>query len=260
MDRNANSLCDEYRPLLAAHALGEREMDAEARAHLQTCEECRGAYGEYAAVARALPFAAPEVAPPAHLRQRIIDAVETPPAVTQPTRRSVPAPPLRRALPRALGLWAALALIAIGGLLGWNLTLRSQLDTQARQIVASREGWQTMVALMNDPEVRATSLAGSAARGSLWSVPGRDVACLMALDLPALASDQVYQVWLLDGERRVSGGVFEGRSGSGWVIVRAEAPLGSYEGIAVTVEPRGGSASPSGPEVLAGLLARPQAQ
>jgi hypothetical protein len=145
-------------------------------------------------------------------------------------------------------------------LLGWNLSLRSQVETQGRQVAASREGWQAMIVLMNDPQVHPSTLLGDTAHGSLWTAPGRDVGCLMAQELPAITDDQVYQVWLREGDETASGGVFQARNGNGWVLVRADEPVENYRSVLITVEPSGGSDWPTGPEVLGGELAAVQAQ
>ncbi len=254
-----NSLCEEYRAPLAAYALGERELDAAAREHLETCAECQRAYREYAAVAQTLPFTAPEASPPPELRDRIIAAVaaEAEPAPEAP-RAALPRE--HRARRQGWGLWTALAasLVAALALLGWNLSLRSQLSAQELQVAASREGWQAMIALMNDPQVRSTPVAGSGARGTFWMAPGQEIACLMVQGMPPLAEGQVYQVWLLDDGQRVSGGVFEARNGNGWVIIRPGNTLDRYRTVVVTAEPRGGSPAPTGPQIMVGELSPAQ--
>ncbi|MEN9936288.1 MAG: hypothetical protein RLZZ387_2867 [Chloroflexota bacterium] len=255
MDDTQSSLCEEQRSRLAAYALGEGQPDSEARAHLEVCAACQEALREYRAVARVMPVAAPDAAPRPELRDRIVAAVAAG-AVPRP------APAAARHRPGAAAWWASLAAMAalLVALLGWNVSLRAQVDTQAAQLAVSREGWQTVVVLLNDPDVRWYAVAGEMARGSLWAAPGRSEACLMVEQLPPLEVGQVYQVWLIDGEERTSGGVFEPRGGNAWAIIRSDEPVSDYRSVAVTVEPRGGSPAPTGPLVLAGDLTSPQAQ
>src|SRR5690349_9682539 len=67
--------CDDIQPWLAACALGERADDPAARAHLAGCPKCQSDLREYRAVAGVLPYTAPELAPSAALRDRVIGAV-----------------------------------------------------------------------------------------------------------------------------------------------------------------------------------------
>ncbi|HWQ13867.1 MAG TPA: anti-sigma factor [Roseiflexaceae bacterium] len=249
MSDTSNSLCEELQPRLAAYALGEDTPDDEARHHLEACPACQRAFRDYAAVAGALLFAAPDAVPPPALRERVIAAVapQARQALPHPTRyRPRLLPGLRLAFAAALALLIAL--------LGWNLSLRAQVQAQAALLANSREGWQTTIALLNDPDVQRYPLRSGAASGSLWTTPGSEVACFVVQGLPAIGADRVYQVWLVDGGAPQSAGVFEARNGNGWVILRAGAPVTSYRQVAVTVEPRGGSAAPTGPQVLTGEL------
>ena len=66
--------------LLPAYALGSlnEEETVQVSEHLATCPECRAELLAYEAVAEQLALAAPEVAPPAELKQRIMDCIQTP--------------------------------------------------------------------------------------------------------------------------------------------------------------------------------------
>jgi hypothetical protein len=264
MTSEPNDPCIEIQPQLAAYALGEAEAQPELLDHLANCPACQRDLRAYMQVAHVLPYTAPDATPPTELRDRIVAAVaeataapasqtSTPsaqPATPAPTRAARPRwrlPTFRPAL--------ALALATIVALLGWNVALQRQLSVQAAQIGTSREGWQIMTALLNDPNVHWYALSGTGASGHFWATPDGRVGCLVAQGLPPLAEGQVYQVWLTHGGERVSGGVFEGRNGSGWVLVRTSDVLVDYDTVGVTVEPDGGSTAPSGPPVLKGALA-----
>lgn len=250
MERNDNDDCIELQPRLVACALGEEAADTELLEHLRRCPGCRADMAGYARVARALPYAAPEVAPPPGLRSRVIGAVEREAAPRLAEPRPAPARPRRSFALPAFGA----ALVALALLLLWNVGLQRQVQAQRAQAQASREGWAAMVRLLNSEDLRWYALDGSRARGHFWLSPQQPVGCLVAEDLPPLDSDSVFQVWLLRDGRPVSGGTFEARDGGGWALVRAEEPLTDYAAVEVTVEPRGGSAAPSGPLVLTGPL------
>jgi hypothetical protein len=238
--------CIDRQPELAAYALGEPPTP-ELEAHLRACRRCRDDLRAYAQLARALPATAPDAAPPPELRARVIAAVERAAAPVAP-----PHPPRRPwlALP-ALGFAVAAAL-----LLAWALALQQQVRAQAAQLAASREGWTAMIALLNSGDVRWYPLQGDVASGHFWASPSQNVGCLVAQGLPPLPEGQAYQVWLLRGDERASGGVFQLRDGEGWAIVRADEPLTAYQRVEVTAGPAAGSAAPTGPPVLSGELER----
>jgi hypothetical protein len=139
-------------------------------------------------------------------------------------------------------------------LLFWNVTLQRQVDRQTSQLAASRQGWQSVIVLLNDASLRWYTMSGDQANGRFWATPQGDQACLVAQQLPKLAEGQVYQVWLTHGGEQASGGIFEARNGDAWIIVRTEEPIASYTTIFVTIEPDGGSAMPTGKHVLDGTL------
>jgi anti-sigma-K factor RskA len=258
--------CAELQPEIAAYALGETEAAAELLEHLAECPACQGALSAYVQVARMLPYDAPDVVPPPDLRARILTAVEesttagastvpvSPPqapdesqAVVRPRRGRWQLPSFRPAY--------AFALVALVALLIWNISLQSQLNTQTAQLTTSRASWQTMIVLLNDSAVRWYAVSGGGTTGHFWAAPQGQVGCLVVQGLPVVKDDQVYQVWLMHDGERASGGVFEAREGNGWVLIRLNEPVSSYQFVGVTIEPRGGSAAPTGTPILQGQIA-----
>jgi anti-sigma-K factor RskA len=93
------------------------------------------------------------------------------------------------------------------------------------------------------------------ANGTLWFTPEQAEGCLVVQDMPQLPSEQVYQLWLLQGEQRTSGGTFYVDSeGNGWLLISLATPLSSFERIGVTIEPDGGSPGPTTPRLIGGDL------
>jgi anti-sigma-K factor RskA len=258
--------CAELQPQIAAYALGETEAAAELLEHLAECPACQRALSAYVQVARMLPYDAPDVAPPPGLRARILTAVEESAATVAADRPISPPPsPGEGQAAARPGRWRwqlplfrpayGLALVALIALLVWNIALQRQLDAQTTQLSASRANWQTMIVLLNDSAVRWYAVAGNGAVGHFWAAPQGQVGCLVAQGLPAVADDQVYQVWLVHNGEHASGGVFEAREGNGWILIRLNQPLSNYEFVGVTIEPRGGSDTPTGAPVLQGEIA-----
>ncbi len=243
-----SALCEMLQPQLAAYALGE-PPDDRLRAHLAACDACRRDLAAYADVARALSYAAPEATPPAALRQRILDAASATNSVTQ--RRHARGGAARWNWSR---LRWGLTFATLLAFLLWNLSLQRQLNARDAQLATSRENWQIVTRLLNDPAVRPVALHGERASGTLWTVPDESLACLMIEELPNPGADRVYQIWLLRAGTIVSAGTFVPQGRETWVIVRADQPLSAFESLGITIEPRGGSAMPTGPRVLQGSI------
>jgi len=76
---------EEYIDLLTADALGA--LDAierrELEAHLASCAECRAEADVWREVAATLAYAAPSVAPPAALRERLFEQIKTQPPISR---------------------------------------------------------------------------------------------------------------------------------------------------------------------------------
>lgn len=104
--------------------------------------------------------------------------------------------------------------------------------------------------------VRGTSSAPSA-YGMLLAPPEWGVAILVVIGLAPLPPSQVYQVWLVRGDERFSGGTFTVDE-AGWaqLLVQPPEPLISFDTLTVTIEPAQGSLTPKGPLVLAANLLR----
>jgi hypothetical protein len=256
--------CDELQPWLAAYALGEIDHVAELLEHLAGCSECRHDLQEYRVVAGVLPYSAPESVPPPLLRELVIASIkhqtsEAAP-VAMPDLKHVAAPPVPARPRRSRAFWAACAFAALAVvLLGWNISLMSQLSAQTAQVTLNRQSWQKMIVLLNDSSLHWYAVDGAAAHGHFWAAPKGQVACLVAQQLPALAEGQVYQVWLVRAGEQTSGGTFEAHNGGAWTLIQAAEPISDYAMVFVTVEPFGGSTMPNGPRVMSGALARAKA-
>ncbi|WP_029214857.1 anti-sigma factor [Kallotenue papyrolyticum] len=233
---------------LAAYALGERPLDAELRAHLAMCEDCRQALAGYAQVARVLPYAAPAAVPSPALRARLLAAISSADAATTPALPRQSTTRSRRPLPA----WG-LALAVVLALLFWNVALHRHLDQQSRQLAASRANWQAMVWLLNDAAVHPIRLQG-ASTATFWAAPDQTVGCLVAQGLPQPPAGHVYQIWLIQDQAVESAGTFLPQGMDSWTIIRTNRSPLDYDLIRVTLEPAGGSTTPSGPVVLEGRL------
>ena len=139
---------------------------------------------------------------------------------------------------------AALLLISVG--LGvWNFELQQELRRQtslAALYEASRQSW-TLSPTREAPGARGVLIEPAAG--------GRPV--LLVQGLPTPPADRSYQVWLIRDGQPVSVGLL--RPGSeGQQALQLERELGGAQAAAVSIEPAGGSPSPTGPIVMATQL------
>jgi len=205
------------------------------------------------------------VAPPDHLRARVLAATEGP--AGQPS--VIPLPRGRPWLPwAAAGIAAALALF-----LGVsNLRLRDRADRLAAEAQEARErlaeadsaavrlaDLQSDFDLLSGPGSSVHALAGTGpapgARARVFLDPLTGRALLFAYDLPLLQPDDVYELWAIrDGTPRAAGTFRAGAEGRARLEIADRALLKDVEALAVTVEPAPGTEAPTGDMVLISSL------
>jgi anti-sigma-K factor RskA len=264
----------------APYALGAMD-EAERQsfeAHLATCRICTAEVNELKDVAALLATAAPQVNPPATLRDRILaDArtirpmsvatrpvLDSPSAAPEPERIARSAP-TRSARPSVLPWLAAAAAIVFAVYFGSryrgerdarvaaerSLALaRVTLDSTGAALVRR----DSLIASLVSPDVQAVSVSGSgpnpSARYFLDRRRGRIV--IAATSLPPAAQGRTYQLWGIEtGRPPVSLGTFNTDS-SGRALASLAVPPGLRIAVtAVTDEPAGGSPQPTTTPFLA---------
>jgi anti-sigma-K factor RskA len=240
------SVCDDVDLVLAAGAVSggvSPEELQQVRTHTATCARCATAAAEYMATADALVLAVEPAEPSRELRTRLMAEVyaslpattRAPAAARAPSGMGRWLAGLWRRVPsgRGLTVGGALAAAAAVGLLAWTVG-PGRAGGPAPQTAA----------------IRGT-LADEAAHGSLTYYPQTRTAVLSVTGLRNPA-DGVYEVWLVRPSNAVSPAGFLTRQPDGTWSVALQGGLQGYSAVAATVEPPGGSAAPTGQEVLAG--------
>lgn len=237
-----------YRDNLAAYALGALDgRDIRLlEDHLESCQECRVELEDYLAVSEGLLSALPPRTPPSSLKKRVITQL--------PNKRKTSGSSLSWFFTQfSFGQLATAAVIIV--LLGFNLfsTLQIQgLQRTQTELVLAYKAEQSAIAMLAYPGTQKISVNEGSA-GSLLLNPDTNTAILFTWELAELPEDKVYQMWLIDARgNRVSGGIFVPDAQKGYTLtqVQASSSLTDYVGLGVTIEPRGGSAGPTGPNVL----------
>jgi anti-sigma-K factor RskA len=118
---------------------------------------------------------------------------------------------------------------------------------------------QHVVSFLSAPGVATRTLnaaaSGASARGEMYMYPGQAQAVVVFSGLPALAPGQVYQFWLADAGSQVAGGLLAvDTSGIATLVVEAPRAVNAFSQVMLTVEPAGGSSTPSQQVVLQGAL------
>ncbi|HEX8869895.1 MAG TPA: anti-sigma factor [Lentzea sp.] len=203
--------------------------------HLRECETCLTEAVEMRETAARLSLLV-EVAPPSHLRDRVLaaaagtrqDRPDSPPPATEPR-------PRRRWVRRTSVLLAAASVLgAVTAGVQYNLRLSNEVA--ALQQVAAQ--YDQLNSLISAPD--ATTVSRPAANGgsgiAVFS-PSQNKVLFLATDLPALPADRSYQLWVIDAAGAHSAGVLDA---VGKPVVMDF--LKGTEKLALTVEPLGGSA------------------
>ncbi len=229
---------------LPAYAIGSLE-DAEAQQvaeHLAGCTLCRKELSAYQSVADALAFtiSGRKNSPSPQLKQRLMDRL---PGADE-TRPARQAWNLGRLLPAG----GVLALLMIAVLAVSNILLWQRL--QNLEVLSGPRGMRAIA-------LQSTDIAPRASAFMIVGADGRN-GVLVVDQMPALEEGREYQLWLRRNGEVTNGGVFDVDE-SGYRGMRVEAPqsLLSYSSCHVTIEPAGGSETPTGEEVLAGSLFNP---
>ena len=264
----------EYQELLTLHALGALDASdrREVEDHLQDCSVCRTELIELRDSAALLAHAAPPAEPSADVRARILDQVrreprreqiasEAPPSVVPFRARTAPNP-----WQKALRIAAAIAFVALlaGVIVLWQRNVRTrqelarlsqQLEQQNNELGRYREALahqREALEFLNSPGMKKMELAGTqtanAARGTFVYDRNTGRAMLLTAGLPAAPPGMAYEVWFIPkGHSPMPGKTFN-VDARGQAMMMDQMPLEARDNavIAITLEPKSGSASPTG--------------
>jgi anti-sigma-K factor RskA len=255
---------------LADYVLGELATEARRRvdAHVATCEDCATEVRELGLAFQGIGLAEEPVAPPPHLRARVLGSIEQ--DARMASRQSpVLAPSRADGFPGAwLALAATVALI-LGAALFLNVRRNGELldavrsanavTAELQQRIGDNQAQADLaVSILTAPDMRRIDLAGfdssrDAVARAYWS--GAKGLLIVADRLPPPPPGRVYQVWLIGSASAgpVSAGLLDdSSSGRGMLIVPAPQGVAGTVTVAVTDEPPGGLSAPTGGKHLAG--------
>lgn len=275
--------CSEAEELVVPYLTGAMD-DADAAVlekHIAACRDCSRAMAEE--MVADLSHALPQMTPPQSVRDRLFHRVEA----GSLSRRvgaslgswaSGQAGQFRQRAKRGLFGGAAVALVV--ALLATGVWFNDRLSEIARDaehlsdelalareresevmsaVEEHREATYELIRMSSTPGTSVNTLLGtgpwSSARGIVMVSYSSNRGLLLVTDLPPLPPDRIYQVWLIkDGVKYGAGWFTVDPLGYGQTIIIPLAPFGQFDGMGITIEPRGGSVDPTGVNVLKGDL------
>ena len=121
------------------------------------------------------------------------------------------------------------------------------------------EELQKVTDLFSSPGTSTVIIGGTPGQeqavGQILYNPDSDVAVMTVADLPQLAEGEVYQVLLIRGAEHDTAETFQvDPAGEGVMLVHAPFPFNTFDTIAVSIEPVGGSPQRTGEIVLLGSV------
>jgi anti-sigma-K factor RskA len=230
---------DDLKEAYALDALSEEER-REVEDYLGTHPELRAEVDNLRSVANLLALAPQEYEPSPELRRDLLNRISSPPVATPAADPSSRRAGLWRLFgPSGLATAAVLALVTVG-MFVWNAALQEENQTLQGEL----QGQQTY------------ALEGTgAAQGVQGEVVrlGDERAVLIAEDLPSPPEGETYEAWILREDVPEPAGLFE-PDDAGVAAAPIEGSIEDADAVAVTVEPSGGSSSPtSDPLVTANI-------
>ncbi len=269
------------RDLLASYAIGATDPAEAARAvdYLRQHPEAAAEATDYAAAALLLVAGVPRRDPPAAMRQKLLDAARAQrPPIAQPVAaapklhvlpRMTPKPASLRSAQRPILAWVSTAAAVV--LLVMNMFWMSQVnELRARQTVLEQTNQAQLVALQQVSQAQITDAMtimvtgtkselvddSGAMRAMVMWQPGHSEALMFTHSLPTLDQTRTYQLWLIDADGTpISAGTFIVDSdGRATLMFNAQIALDTFNAFGISVEPLGGSATPTTPPMAVGAL------
>ena len=236
-DRSFDDLKDAY--VLGALSDDER---ATVEAYLALHPERQAEVDDLSGVASLLALAPTEHEPPADLRRRVMQVVESESVRPRAARRSTTSWSGWLGSLRNVALGAAALLVV--GLLSWNVLLQGDVRDLRGQVEEARSANEAQ-------ETREIALGGTwAEQGARAEVTALkdDRAILVVEDMPPMPEDRTGQVWVIHDEKPEPSGLLEPSGNRAATAITT--PLEEADAIAVTIEPAGGSEEPTSDPVL----------
>ena len=202
------------------------------------CPYCSQHVREAALVCSGMTGLAEPLKPPAHLRTRVLAGVTG-------EKRS------KYWLFAIAGLGAACAALLAFAI--WSANSVSSYRTQIAALLQQRDQLRSAVEILSRSETRTVQfgLAENKPHGRVFVNPQRGLV-FVGSQLPQLADDRTFELWLIPGQGAPEpAGLFRPNAAGNYVNVRTTpVDTSRIQAVAVSVEPRAGSAAPTTTPIL----------
>lgn len=240
MSKQCNMLIDYFNRALTDEEINEFEE------HLIGCELCQEELIEWETLTQDLPFLSEEVEVPTDMKARVFAAISEIPGEKDNIQPFSPVQIEAQSKKRFKFALPALAAALIVSLVS-NIYLVNENNKAPEIAISDIEviGKTVLAAQSGVEEASAVAM--------LLSDKGENVLVVDAENLPALQEDELYQVWVIEGEQPYPAGVIQLTEKGGGTVSHQLVDLdGKWDTIAITIEKEPNLPVPQGAIVLAG--------
>jgi anti-sigma-K factor RskA len=243
--------CEDFEEISGAYSLDATTAQENQwiEAHLAHCQRCQGTLRELRQVAGLLPLSLSSrgVRPSPLVKDRLLAKIteiearkfRAAPPLPQPIRRRKPSFIRRTALLVAAAIFCLILSIGLGA---WNILLQQQLS-----FVSANNSVPITYALSSTSPATGMS-------GQVVYFPQQHLTTILIQSVTPLPEPQVYQGWLLQGNKPTSIGLFTIQKSNATLSFLGD--LRDYDTAAISLEPGPGASqnTPKGEIVLSGSL------
>lgn len=250
----------EIEELIPAYGMGMTDSNEsrQVEAFLRDNPEWQAEVDSYKELAGDFLEELPQMEPPAHLLNQIIQMTEPISLAAEPTNVTKIQP--RPRIFSAQNRWWLAAVAGLISIMGFLMLMYTDLRRQNDELNAQLNVQVALLQSAARDELISFSLQSTDDQderrgGVILCNPDERAGIVRTWRFPPLEENQVYQVWLLHGEERDSGGTFEvDADGRSEFILYTPYEMSNYSYIGITVEPMGGSDAPTSNPVVRGRL------
>jgi|SRR5450432_803324 len=230
--------------------------------HLATCADCRLELEQLRGDGALLAMSIMGPQPPAHARQRLLDAAAKESAASPRERQARESSSPRRSWWGFLG-WAATAAVIVFAASLWkeNAALKGTLASASAQAAESSrqlEDLRRIAAPIIAPDAQRITLVAMKTppqpQGKAFYLRNRSNLVFVANNMPPLPPQKAYELWLIPTQGApIPAGVFKPDARGSATVVNPPLPAGTEaKAFAITVENEAGATSPTMPIVMMG--------
>jgi len=252
---------DHVLDLTAAYALRALSPD-ERRAveeHCASCASCAADLAEMNGLAATLPLACEPMTPPAALKSRLLAQARGEAAAGQALRNSQ----RRVVLPASAPWWAGLAAAVF--LAGVSLNVSAMIERSRMEAQAASASAQ-VAAMRDELALNKGAITEIAAARKVWDMSGGKPShwwhctlvqpfgnkpAMLVASMPTMPPGKTFEVWVIRGGKVHSVGMVPAGKAS---MMHMPMPVRKGDVVAFSVEPMGGSATPTMPFAMSQSL------